>query len=159
VTCVSSRTTQVMCAPCTALSMLWSFSASSFPFFFICEALYVSTSTICIVIYSFRNVVLSECARTILVFSSSNSTIICFVCSWRCSNCACIYFLLIYVVFNYVCRVFILWIPYKCSVILMVFCRCFNSCMETFILFLVQLLDLFILFQSGPNLHSYVKQL
>jgi hypothetical protein len=132
-TCGSSRATQVVCAPCTTFSKLWNFSASSFPFSFTCTTLSVSASTICIVICSCSNVVLSECACAILVFSSSSSTIICVSCSWRGSNWACLSFLLIYIVFNSVCRVFISWVPFKRSVMLMVFCHCFNSCMEALI--------------------------
>jgi hypothetical protein len=123
----------VVHAPCTTFSKLWNFSVSSFPFSFTYKTLFVSALTICVVICSCRNVVLFECACTILVFSSSSSTIIFVACSWRGSNWACLACLLICVVFNSVCRVFISYVPFKHSVILMILCCYFHYFMETLI--------------------------
>jgi hypothetical protein len=123
----------VVCTPCTTFSNPWKFYVSYFPFSFTYIALSVSTSTICIVIYYCSNFALFECVCTILFFSSSSSTIICASCSWRSSNWACLAFLLIYVVFHSIYRVFISCMPFKHSVMLMVFFCYFNSYMEVLI--------------------------
>jgi hypothetical protein len=119
--------------PCTSFSKLWNFSTSSFPFSLICTTFFVSASTICSVIFSYSNDVPYECACAMLFFSSSSCEIICVYCSWRGSNWSCLSYLFIYVFFNSVCRVFISWVPFKCSIILIVFFHFFNPCMEMLI--------------------------
>jgi hypothetical protein len=130
-TCGSSRSTQVVHTLCTSFSKLWKFSVSSFLFSFTCTTLSVSALTIYVVIYSCINVALFECSCTMLVFSSSIYAIICDACSWRGSNWACLYYLFIFVIFNSFYKVFISWVTFKHLLMLMVFCRCFNSYMTS----------------------------
>jgi hypothetical protein len=76
---------------------------------------------------------LSKCACTMIMFSSSSYTIMC--CMFLEGFQLRFSFLLMHlcIVFKSVCRVFISWVPFNHSVILIVFCCCFNSCMATLI--------------------------
>ena len=132
-TCASSRAKQVVHDPYIAFSKLWNFFTISFPFSLIYTTLSVSASTICVVISSCSIVAPYECSCAMLIFSSSRCAIICVSCFWRGSNWACLSCLFVCVVFNYVCKVFISWVPFKCSIIFIVLCHCFNSCMEALI--------------------------
>jgi hypothetical protein len=140
-----------MCPPCTTLSRLWSFSASSSPFSLMCATLFDSASTICDFISSYISVVLSSCACSLLVFSSSNHTIICVSCSWRGSNYACIYFFCVCTALIYLQLLHVLSaLQELCDAqCLMPFFEIFYGNIDC-LLFLVPLLDLLVFFQCCP---------
>jgi hypothetical protein len=79
-------------------------------------------------------VVHSTCVYTILFFSTSNCVIIFVAFSWMGSICVCLSCLCAYAVFSSACNLFISCVPFKRSMMLIVFLLCLRSCIYALIL-------------------------
>jgi hypothetical protein len=113
------------------------------------------SSSLCIVMCSLRDDVLSTWSCTIPIFSFSNFAMICVSFSWRGSNWASLSYLLICMILSSSYRVFMSCAPLTRFVMLMEFFLCFNSWISVMITS-SYFYSFWIISSSSNIVHGYV---